>query len=70
MLMKNSFTEENYIKALFNIAGEKGEVNVNELSKSLGIKMPTVTSMMKRRLFTIKVINRCGLPKRAEKRLY
>jgi len=48
MLMKNSFTEENYIKALFNIAGEKGEVNVNELSKSLGIKMPTVTSMMKK----------------------
>jgi len=46
--MKNSFTEENYIKALFNIAGEKGEVNVNELSKSLGIKMPTVTSMMKK----------------------
>lgn len=46
--MNISFTEENYIKALFNLASETGEVNVNELSKSLAIKMPTVTSMMKK----------------------
>lgn len=44
----NSLTEENYLKALFNIANESGEVNVAELSKSLEIKMPTVTSMMKK----------------------
>ena len=44
----NSLTEENYLKALFNIANETGEVNVTELSKRLGIKMPTVTSMMKK----------------------
>ncbi len=44
----NSLTEENYLKALFNIANESGEVNVAELSKSLDIKMPTVTSMMKK----------------------
>ncbi len=44
----NSLTEENYLKALFNIASEAGEVNVNELSKRLNIKMPTVTSMMKK----------------------
>ncbi len=44
----NSLTEENYLKALFNLAGEDGEVNVNDLSKHLDIKMPTVTSMMKR----------------------
>lgn len=44
----NSLTEENYLKALFNIANEAGEVNVTELSKRLGIKMPTVTSMMKK----------------------
>ncbi len=43
----NSLTEENYLKALLTLAGETGEVNVNELSKKLGIKMPTVTSMMK-----------------------
>ncbi len=44
----NSYTEENYLKALFNLANEAGEVNVNELSKALEIKMPTVTSMMKK----------------------
>ncbi|MEJ7681466.1 MAG: hypothetical protein WKG06_27170 [Segetibacter sp.] len=44
----NSLTEENYLKALFNLANDSGEVNVNELSKSLAIKMPTVTSMMKK----------------------
>lgn len=46
--MINSLTEENYLKALYNIANEAGEVNVAELSKSLDIKMPTVTSMMKK----------------------
>jgi DtxR family Mn-dependent transcriptional regulator len=46
--MSNSLTEENYLKALYNIANEAGEVNVAELSKSLDIKMPTVTSMMKK----------------------
>jgi len=44
----NSLIEENYLKALFNLASLKGEVNVNELSKHLEIKMPTVTSMMKK----------------------
>ncbi len=44
----NSLTEENYLKGLFNLANNSGEVNVNELSKSLAIKMPTVTSMMKK----------------------
>lgn len=43
-----SRTEENYLKALFNLSNGSGEVNVNELSKGLGIKMPTVTSMMKK----------------------
>ncbi|CAN5262039.1 metal-dependent transcriptional regulator [soil metagenome] len=44
----NSLIEENYLKALFNIANEAGEVNVTELSRRLEIKMPTVTSMMKK----------------------
>jgi DtxR family Mn-dependent transcriptional regulator len=43
-----SQTEENYLKALWNIASAKGEATVNELSKQLEIKMPTVNSMMKR----------------------
>ena len=44
----HSYTEENYLKALFNLSAEKGEVTVNEVSKELGIKMPTVNSMMKK----------------------
>jgi DtxR family transcriptional regulator, Mn-dependent transcriptional regulator len=51
-----SRTEENYLKALFNLASESGEVNVNELSKALDIKMPTVTSMMKK-LAKIKLVH-------------
>lgn len=44
----NSFTEENYLKAIFNLSEKSGEVTVNELSKALDIKMPTVTSMLKK----------------------
>lgn len=33
---------------MFILTNEKGEVSVNELSKRLAIKMPTVNSMMKR----------------------
>ncbi|RYY71108.1 MAG: metal-dependent transcriptional regulator [Chitinophagaceae bacterium] len=44
----HSYTEENYLKALFNLANPKGEVSANELSKKLEIKMPTVNSMMKK----------------------
>lgn len=52
----NSLTEENYLKALFNLSGEKGEVGVNDLSRHLDIKMPTVTSMMKK-LAEKKLVN-------------
>ncbi len=51
-----SLTEENYLKTLFNLSIESGEVNVNELSKRLGIKMPTVTVMMKK-LSEKKLVN-------------
>lgn len=44
----NSLVEENYLKALFSLSKGSGEVNVTELSKHLDIKMPTVTSMMKK----------------------
>jgi len=43
-----SLTEENYLKALFSLSAETGEVYVNDLSKRLNIKMPTVTGMMKK----------------------
>ena len=45
----NSLVEENYLKALFHLSKNgKGDVNVKDLSKHLGIKMPTVNSMMKK----------------------
>jgi DtxR family Mn-dependent transcriptional regulator len=44
----NTVTEENYLKALHHLADELGEVNVGALSKHLNLKMPTVTSMMKK----------------------
>ena len=45
----NSLVEENYLKALFSLSLQtNGEVSVNDLSKHLDIKMPTVTSMMKK----------------------
>ena len=44
----NTYAEENYLKALFNLGNEKGEVTVQELSRSLDIKMPSVNSMVKK----------------------
>lgn len=46
--MPYSNTEENYLKALYHLSGESGEVSVKELSDKLLIKMPTVNSMMKK----------------------
>lgn len=43
-----SQTEENYLKVLYNLTSLRGEASVNEISKQLDIKMPTVNSMMKR----------------------
>jgi DtxR family transcriptional regulator, Mn-dependent transcriptional regulator len=44
----NTYAEENYLKALFSLSDEKGEVTVQELSKALQIKMPSVNSMVKK----------------------
>ena len=44
----NTLAEENYLKAIFALMDESGEVMVNELSQRLDIKMPTVSSMMKK----------------------
>lgn len=43
-----SLTEENYLKAIFHLVSEKNTFGVNELSKILHIKMPSVNSMMKK----------------------
>ncbi len=42
-----SQTEENYLKALFNLANDAGEVNISELSSQMQVSMPTVNSMVK-----------------------
>ncbi|MEZ7526455.1 metal-dependent transcriptional regulator [Cloacibacterium normanense] len=44
----NSLTEENYLKAIFHLLDYENQVTVNELSKFLQIKMPSVNSMMKK----------------------
>ena len=44
----NTYAEENYLKALFNLGNDKGEVTVQELSRQLAIKMPSVNSMIKK----------------------
>lgn len=43
-----TLTEENYLKAIFHLTNENEQVTVNEISKFLNIKMPSVNSMMKK----------------------
>ncbi|WP_297984183.1 metal-dependent transcriptional regulator [uncultured Chryseobacterium sp.] len=44
----NSLTEENYLKAIFHLNSDENTVTINELSKFLNIKMPSVNNMMKK----------------------
>lgn len=46
--MKTTLTEENYLKALFHLADSESKVTINELSKFLNVKMPSVNNMMKK----------------------
>lgn len=43
-----SLTEENYLKAIFHLIDGESKVTINELSKVLNVKMPTVNNMMKK----------------------
>lgn len=43
-----SLTEENYLKAIFHLVDENHSVTINELSKFLNVKMPSVNNMMKK----------------------
>ena len=43
-----SLTEENYLKAIFHIINDDSTVTINELSKFLNVKMPSVNNMMKK----------------------
>src|SRR5688500_17550655 len=42
-----SQTVENYLKTLFNLADEKGEINLSEISTTLNVSTPTANSMVK-----------------------
>jgi len=46
--LKNTHTEENYLKALFHLCSSENTTTINELSKFLNVKMPTVNNMMKK----------------------
>jgi DtxR family transcriptional regulator, Mn-dependent transcriptional regulator len=43
-----SLTEENYIKSIYSLSLGAGEVTVSELARKLNVKLPTVTSMVKK----------------------
>lgn len=43
-----SQTKENYLKALYFTTGENGSVSLSELSSELGVRAPTVNSMVKK----------------------
>lgn len=43
-----SLTEENYLKAIYHLMTDKNTVTINELSKFLNVKMPSVNNMMKK----------------------
>lgn len=47
-ILKTTLTEENYLKALFHLVDNEGKVTINELSKFLNVKMPSVNNMMKK----------------------
>ncbi len=42
-----SSTEENYLKALYNLSNPQGEVSISDLAHSLNVSMPTANSMVK-----------------------
>jgi len=46
--LKNTLTEENYLKAIFHLISKENTVTINEISKFLNVKMPTVNNMMKK----------------------
>ena len=41
-------TEENYLKALYNLAAQSGPVPTSELSRALGVSTPSVNSMVRK----------------------
>lgn len=48
LVRMGTLTEENYIKSIYTLSQESGEVFVSELAKKLSVKLPTVNSMVKK----------------------
>ena len=46
--MKHSFTEENYIKTIYQLSFDKSSVSTNSLANSLSTKASSVTDMLKK----------------------
>lgn len=44
----NSHTKENYLKALYKLADDKGYVNVSDLSAALEVSIPSANNMVKK----------------------
>jgi DtxR family Mn-dependent transcriptional regulator len=44
----NSQTKENYLKALYKLADEKGRVNLSDLSSALEVSIPSANNMVKK----------------------
>lgn len=43
-----TLTEENYIKTIYSLSFDAGEVTVSDLARKLNVKLPTVNSMIKK----------------------
>ena len=46
--MPNTLIEENYLKAIFHLMNDEHQVSINDISKFLNVKMPSVNNMMKK----------------------
>lgn len=46
--MPNTLIEENYLKAIFHLMNDEHQVGINDISKFLNVKMPSVNNMMKK----------------------
>lgn len=44
----NTFTEENYLKAIYHLSHESGSVSTNQIAASLNTKAASVTDMLKK----------------------
>ena len=47
MIDEITTTMEDYLEVIYNLSNEKRAIRVKDIAKRLGVKMPTVTSMLK-----------------------